>query len=615
MQTAPLPSAIACTPVNGDVAVDTETSGLYVDDGARISIVSVAFRCEEHSELHSWAWPFDQGPVADKDMPKRGRKAAQHGLFDELDVAANLPLREWHALLDWLDRYDHIYHNAKFDLHMLRAGTRQWLGRDFLRKLWWDTKISAWVLDPKESTSLKPTAVRLWGEGEDNEQQALKPYLGPQNDPRFDLVPWEVIGPYAAKDAEMTYRLYDYHRTLLLDPANKQQMSHFMFEMDVCKALTGMERRGIGYDADRAREAMADAQAKLDIVAGRLPFRPTVPEARRYFYETKNAVPHCTTAKSGPSVGECCVRTLIAQEIPGAKEWSQYQKVRHAIDAWFASFIEGLGEDGRLRTDFKQMGTISFRFSSQRKNLQALPHDYRVEASGLDIVTPRSLFVPAPGMQLFEMDLSQAELRYGAKTARCERMMQAIQEGDPHGTTARELFGVTPDDDDWFKYRQVSKRANFALEYSVGPDTFMADLEKQTGIIISRQESTEIVRGWRNLYPEFPEINRRAEMKARRQGFITLVDGRRRYFAPHEELHKAFNQFIQGGIAQVMKRAMVTIDKAHPDILLLQIHDSLVVEVPEDGGAEVAQAASDTLAQIATDMFQTPMTSEVKEWK
>lgn len=591
------------------VSVDTETSGLHVDDGARVSVVSVAYY--QGGVLHSFAVPFDQGPVEGKVEPK-GKK--QRSLFDDMLVADNLPESEWDALMAWLAQWRHVYHNAAFDLAILRAGHRKWgSGRDFINNLAWDTKIGQWVLDPLENSSLKPTAVRLWGPGEDDAQQALKPYLGPKTNPRYDLVPWEVIGPYAAKDAEQTIRLWA-TQEMRLDIEETWARPIINFEMDVCRSLVGMMRRGIGFDRRRAMEAAVDAERQARLMAGRLPFNPTPDAARRYFYTDQEAIPHCSTDTGKPSVGECCVRTLVAQQIPGAADWQRYQKISGAVSRWYTGFEERCGDDGRLRSDIAQMGTVNFRFASRRNNLQALPHDYRLEIEGVDLVPPRSLFVPRDGYVLYEMDLSQAELRYASRVAGCGGMLEAIESGDPHGVTARALFNVDPDHPMWFERRQVSKRANFGLLYNIGPDTFSRDLEKQTGIVISRGEAAVIIDEWRSLYPEFPAINKRAELKARRTRKVRLVDGRIRWFGAHEEYHKSFNSVIQGGIAQVMKRAMVEHDRLWPETLILQVHDSLIVEIPEEDGYDLATKMSDNLARIATEMFDTPMTSDVKEW-
>src|SRR5688572_8915573 len=129
------------------VAVDTETSGLHPDDGARVSVVSIGWIDPETDEANCRAFPFDQG---------RRDKQAQ-GVLD-LWGDPNLGRTEWVALLAWLAQRPLIFHNAPFDLRMLEAGTRHFTGRDLRSQLMWGTSICQKELDPLELTGLGPSA-------------------------------------------------------------------------------------------------------------------------------------------------------------------------------------------------------------------------------------------------------------------------------------------------------------------------------------------------------------------------------------------------------------------------------------------------------------------------
>jgi DNA polymerase I-like protein with 3'-5' exonuclease and polymerase domains len=134
-----------------------------------------------------------------------------------------------------------------------------------------------------------------------------------------------------------------------------------------------------------------------------------------------------------------------------------------------------------------------------------------------------------------------------------------------------------------------------------------------TGVILSEREAQEIVTEWRKLFPEFPRINHRTEDFARRRGYVELIDGRRRYFRPFEEMHKAFNAVVQGSIAQVIKHIMIDLDECGYD-LLLQVHDSIVIEL--DAGDIVGNGALITrrMGELATKMCGVPMFAEAKHW-
>ena len=206
-----VPSLVLPTEYAGDVAVDTETNGLFADDGARVAIVSVAWWHPSHRDncpeycyspecVEAYSFPFDQGV---RDKPGRGKRF-QLDLFQDDDI--NLPEVEWSALLVWLSDQDLVMANAVFDLEKLRVGTRHWAGIELEDQVVWDTMLGNKELDPQYPTGLKPSTERLFGDTSD-EQSALKPYLGPKEDPRFDLVPWDVIEPYATWDAIKTLRL------------------------------------------------------------------------------------------------------------------------------------------------------------------------------------------------------------------------------------------------------------------------------------------------------------------------------------------------------------------------------------------------------------------------
>jgi DNA polymerase I-like protein with 3'-5' exonuclease and polymerase domains len=247
-------------------------------------------------------------------------------------------------------------------------------------------------------------------------------------------------------------------------------------------------------------------------------------------------------------------------------------------------------------------------------NLQAIPHDYQLPELAARFPTPRQLFVPRPGTKLWELDLSQAELRVAAVEANCVPMLDMITNGeDIHGNVARQLFRDEPGSDTWFENRQIGKRADFSLIFGVGADTFQSTLAKQTYIWRPINEINSIVRRWRGLYPEFGRAIRVYMDRADHWGYVRLVNGRVRFFAGYEDKHKAFNGYVQGSLAELMKQWTLEVDLLWPEMLLLAIHDSLVLEVPI-GEEDLVYQARDIGAGIGTDMFNVEMTVDVSEW-
>lgn len=581
-----------------NVVVDTETNGAHFDEGGYVSSVGVGWWEDDGTRtIHTFT--FDQGPGSHKEG------GSQPKLFDVDHLECNRPPWEFAELVEWLSHQWLIMHNAKFDLAMLRAGSRgeyngaawETRGVDLTERLVWDTMLGQRVAEPLEQMGLKPTAARLWGETND-EQRALKPWLPRGMAYRYDLVPWDVMEPYLWKDIELTMRLYERQEAFSREGGLNGEL--LLREVDLCKVLTGMERRGVGVNTAEALEAKGQLDDLMADLKAAMPFDVTPAKAKAWFFGEQNMLPHC-----GPdNLRKCCVRELIAQGSTVAEQYELHEKLKTLRGRYYVAMTELPGEDGRLRTDFRQTGTVTGRLSSSRVNLQAIPHDGRFE--GIDLPPPRQLFTAKPGHVLVEMDLSQAELRVAAKLSGCKVLLDAYREGaDVHQLTADNL-GVS---------RPLGKRANFALLYQIGVSTFIGDLDKTVGIKLARHEGEAVVNGWRELYPEIPEANRKAEAAMIQRGFVKiLASGGRRFFGPTEHTYKAFNAVVQGNIAEQVKTMMITIDQRWPESLLLQIHDSVIVELPEDSWEETAEEMRILWETMASLTFDISMPVDMKRW-
>lgn len=661
---------------SGPIAVDTETSGLFVDDGARVAAVSVAWLGElsvaspapqepwvatsgpediyegYEESVVSFAWAFDQGVEGTGKAEDTGNSS----LFEQNQ---NLPIEEWHDLMTWLGRCAEkglVFHHAKFDLHILNAGLRGHpeSGRDFSKDTIWDTQNVCHLIWPGHKTGLKPTAQRIWGISETNESELVQSYLRKAKLPsgRWDLVPWELIGPYADQDARLTIRLY-YHQLEAL----KQGVADWFKPEKGQLSLTGaierrlqtslmlyrMEERGLPFAADKAKyyaEVLAERQ---EILEAALPFEPpTLPMAKHYWFGTgvKNGVaglgltPYGLTTSGQPQLNGQIINEMVKDSVPAADTWRNLQKLYTTDSRWYSGWASMIGPDGRLRASVRQNGTVSSRFSVERVQLQAIPHDYRL--SGFDaldgIQTPRQLIdegVPE-GYQLWELDLAQAELRVAALYAGCERMLELIRaDQDLHGDAATQLFGVTPSDEDWGQMRNVAKRANFSLIFGVGAEKLQGDIEAQTGIVFSLDETRRLVRDWNGLYPEFhraiqhhmKKVEERMGQHPEGLGWIETTNGERRWFHSGEETHKAFNQRVQPNLAQFGIDWWLDVEwwmkDVYPDAgLVMIIHDSMVLLLPEgEEGEAWAAKARDHGEELWSRWFPgVPGGVDMKKW-
>jgi DNA polymerase-1 len=613
-----------------EVACDTESSGLYPDDRAwgsqfrcSLSVVSLAWR-HPGGDLQTLAFPFDQEQYNAKQ--NNGDRPMLWG-DGEYGPDPNLGEGEWKELLGWLGRQRLIFQKGKHDLHFLRVGTRDWAGTDLDYAVYWDTLLASRLLEPGKPAGLDAIGKRHFGRGKDDEElyrliDTKKGRYGTRNHPRLDLVPWRVMRSYAEWDAGLTYLAYEWQRTEF--DKRPELVPYFEQEMTLLPILYRMERAGVEFDRQAALAAVVELQRRMELLAVDLEFDPTPDAAAAWFFDKMKAPPHCKTAKKGrASVKECCLRSLAEYGVSAvadqAVQLTRWTKLHSAVSKYYLGWTDQLGGDGQLRTDLDQAGTISLRFSSKRVNLQAVPNEYRHAEHVGGVILPRHLLFPpermaAQGQVVFEFDLEQAELRMATAYSGCKLMRELLESGaDVHGETAERLFGSRDKE-----RRQTAKRANFAMIYDVSWRTFQEDVEKQIGLILSDDEAQAVHGGWRRLYPEFHAINDRASRLAVNRRWVLLWNGRRRYFTDFElqyKPYKAFNQVIQGGIAEIVKQWMVEVDRRYPGVLRLQVHDSLVCVLPVDQADAMSSWIVRAGARIATEAAGIEMAVSAKPWR
>ena len=582
------------------VAFDTETSGLFVDDGARVSVVTLAWYCddcgENEEQIETRCFAFDHGRLDKVDVPT----SVPAGLFD--DSAPNLGREEWDDLMAWLGRQWLVAHNVKFDLHILAAGHRKWGGGvDLSDRVVWDTNVVSFIVVPNQGTALKPTAERLWGTQESETQRNLDKWLR-KHGKRYDLAPWELVAPYATQDAALCLRLKSYQERMIEEGEVDVPYEVVDREIDLAICLYRMESRGVGFDKAACLKAASTLTIERDKMKDRLfrmGMRPvTDAGARKWFFTTCGAEIVNTTPGGTPSVDAETVTELVARKVPGANDYQLFKSYGDALSRYYEAWPAKVGEDGRLRPSYHQVkeggmkgkgrGTISGRLAIERVQLHAIPADFRLPSI---VPSVRKFFTPKPGHVLYEVDISQAEVRVATCVAQCEPMRQVLISGDDvHGSTAHAVFGISPGDEGWSMYRTLAKRLTFATIYGAGPRTFQNTLRTQANMDLPYDLAKGYLDDYRATFPEFRSLYFHMEYLASSRGFIRLVSGRLRHFSPFEQAyhsHKAMNQLIQGNVADAMKVIKIEVEFNHPGILLNEVHDSLMLEVPEDGAAEI----------------------------
>src|SRR6059058_3598276 len=286
--------------------------------------------------------------------------------------------------------------------------------------------------------------------------------------------------------------------------------------------------------------------------------------------------------KTGYSTDTRVLRTIRHEHriVEVLEEWRELTKL---VNTYLGPLPTLLGEDGRLHTHFNQTVAATGRLSTSNQNLQAIP--IRTEL-GREI---RSAFVAEQGWKLVSADYSQIELRILAHVSGEPKLREAFARGeDIHAATAAEVLGkeqstLTKDE------RNVAKMVNFGIIYGISSFGLSENLE------IPREEAQEYIDAYLARFPFVQDFIERTIEQAKEDGYVTTLLGRRRPVPEIRATNRqtrslgerlAVNSIMQGSQADIIKVAMVAIhgrlrDEGRAARLVLQVHDELLLEVPE----------------------------------
>ncbi|MBQ7319327.1 MAG: DNA polymerase I [Clostridia bacterium] len=400
-----------------------------------------------------------------------------------------------------------------------------------------------------------------------------------------------------APAVDVIYRLYP----VLLDKVREsgQESLLFSIEMPLSAVLTDMEREGSRVDC----EGIDAYGVQLDAVARELEeriygyvghdFNINSPKQLGVILFEELSLPGPKKTKTGYSTGAEVLEKLRAYH-PIIADILEYRQVTKLKSTYVDGLLKVVAEDGRVHTHFKQTGTATGRLSSAEPNLQNIP--IRTEL-GRQL---RRYFIPkSSDYVLIDADYSQIELRLLAAISGDDNMREAFCSGqDIHTSTAATVFGVAPEQVT-LELRKRAKAVNFGIVYGMGEFSLAEDLH------ISRVEAKEYIDSYLASYPRIDKYLKDIKVQAHEDGYVTTLFGRRRYIPELSASNKmlrafgervAMNSPIQGTAADVMKIAMIAVDRKLKEAgidakLILQVHDELIIEAHRD----VAQVALDIL--------------------
>lgn len=359
-------------------------------------------------------------------------------------------------------------------------------------------------------------------------------------------------------------------------------------ELPVAKILAEMESWGVRLDVDglaefsrELEEKLADCLARCWEAAGR-EFNVASPKQLAQVLFSELELPVIKRTKTGPSTDHEVLEKL-AEQHPLPALILEHRSLAKLKGTYVDTLPLLVGKDGRLHTTFDQSGTATGRLASSEPNLMNIP--IRTEM-GKRI---RRAFVADPGYVLLSADYSQIELRILAHVSGDPVLSEALRAGaDIHNRTAAEVFGV-PEDAVPPEQREIAKMVNYAVAYGLTAFGLSARLD------IPGAEASAIIKRYFERYAGIQAWIDRTLETAKESGYVSSIYGRRRYLPDLRSRNGALRQAaeraainmpIQGSAADIMKRAMILVDRALRESgsearLLLQVHDELVVEVPE----------------------------------
>ncbi|MCX7707163.1 MAG: DNA polymerase I [Anaerolineae bacterium] len=502
-----------------------------------------------------------------------------------------------------------VAHNASYDLAMLARNGLQ-VATDpapGVEHGLIDTMVAEFLIDPgSRGLGLKDLAwTRL-----KIEMTPISALIGTgKGQVTMDQVPAATAGAYAAADAAVTLRLAD---VLLPELAERGLVPLFRdIEMPLVPVLVAMESAGVKLDVPFLAQMSVDLTKRLHEIEREIQqiagyaFNINSTQQLSDVLFGKLGLP--TEGLKRTQAGGYSTAADVLESLRGRHEIIDLILMQRQLSKLLNTYVNALPgmvnpRTGRLHTSFNQTGAETGRISSSNPNLQNIP--VRTEL-GREI---RRAFVAETGWKLLSADYSQVELRILAHISGDEYLLAAFERGeDIHASAAAKVYGI-PLSQVTKEQRAVAKMMNFATSYGVTA----YGLAQRTGL--SRSEAEQFMQRYFATYPGVKRYIEETKRLAREQGYVETLLGRRRYFpvlrtqatgaqanAIRQAAERAaINHPIQGTAADIIKIAMIRLYRAlnaggYCARIILQVHDELVLEVPEDELIAVARLVKETM--------------------
>lgn len=511
-------------------------------------------------------------------------------------------------------------HNVKFDQLVLHALGIELAGASF------DTMIAANLL----SQGWQRAGLKFLSEHHFNEQMLTFDEMVTANKlPNFSYVPLHKAVAYACFDAHQTFKLH----AILAQELKKEPLLQSLFadiEMPLIPVLVSIEAEGIYLDVPELKklgtvvgQALHQIEDEIitllgDKYAG-INLNSPKQVGQLLFEDLKLPTQKKSTKKTGYSTDQEVLNAL-ADLHPVPRLIVRYRELAKLKNTYIDALPEYVNpKTGKVHTSFNQIAVATGRLASSDPNLQNIPADGTV--FGLQI---REAFKPDSGSVFFSADYSQIELRVLAHLSGDVNLTRAFLHGhDIHAETAAHLFDVSLESVT-HDQRQIGKRINFSVLYGLTP----YGLSKDLGIPF--KDAKIYIEKYFDKYPGVSQWMESVVEYAKKHGYVQTLWGRRRYVPGiyednqplyHEARRVAINTVAQGTAAEIMKQGMISLFRAIKDRnlgakIVLQIHDELLLDVPEKELKETEELARNILENVVEWTISLKVTTRFgSNWK
>ena len=482
------------------------------------------------------------------------------------------------ALMKALFAADHktyVFHNAEFDLHMLR----ETYGTDMPTNIL-DTLRLAYLKNPAESHGLKDLGEVEFGFAAGAAEDTIKEYMKQYRLKGYHQVPAEFMDPYAVLDTVLTKALAH----LYIDDVMADCQFLFKVEHKLIPIIVKMEQEGLRVDTEYINQLLKEFRVEQRVIQdsiyeiiGKPVEIASTKQLQEYFYDRLRITPPAETETGQRSVNEKSLEKI--QHPVGTKVAKLVLRWR-SLGKLASTYLEPYKDlyGGRVHPHWNATGARTGRFSSSGPNLQNIPKDDKI----------RRIFVP--DNEFYDFDYSQVELRIAADISGQRNMIQAFKEdADMHSYTAamvlsKEIADVTP------KERQIGKHLNFSVIYGSGSEGIQEKLE------MTKIQADKVLNYFHSSFPQLRSKSRSLQKEAERNGYVRTLFGRKLPVNP-DKTFTAGNYVVQGSAGDILKIALLKTAKYVDSVggkIRNTVHDQILFDnIDETHGEELKTIMQD----------------------